>query len=40
MEKKQYEYLQKKQLYEQFLARDKEIYIQNLKKLKESLLFD
>ena len=40
MEKKQYENFQKKQLYEQFLARDREIYIQNLKKLKESLLFD
>ena len=40
MEKKQYENLQKKQLYEQFLAKDKEKYIQNLKKLKESLLFD
>jgi len=40
MEKKQYEYVQKKQLYEQFLAKDKEKYIQNLKKLKESLLFD
>ena len=40
MEKKQYENLQKKQLYEQFLAKDKEKYIQNLKKLKESFLFD